>query len=233
MNTAILVTTYNRAEALHRSLPQIAALGYPILVVDDGSCDRDLWENVAVCVQYNAVHLHIPRNRGLACALNVGISYWLADGRVEWISYFQDDVDIHPKALEILSGLRNYSPILTGHDAGEHAAHAAAAIDGTAVKYKWACRATHIHASAEFWKSVFPIPTRELGAPKRTVGVGRGLGSNADWWIVRDAPQSCQKTKRPILCVPGLVRSFLWEGKDSCWNNTQRAGEEPPLRMDP
>lgn len=36
-DVAILMTTYRRPHCLRRSLPQIAALGRPILVVDDGS----------------------------------------------------------------------------------------------------------------------------------------------------------------------------------------------------
>lgn len=223
----ILVTTYNRVEALKRSLPQIAALGCPVLVVDDGSAETAFYPYDFMNVDY----LFMPNNRGLACAMNIGLSYWLADKSIEWISYLQDDVDVHPQTLAVLSRFQSMSQILTGHDAGEHPGHAPGRIENINYKYKWSIRATHMHAHRDFWQSIMPIPTRELGCPKRT-GEARGMGSNADWWIVRDSPNSCQKTKQPIICVPGLVRSFLWQGKDSCWNNTQRAGEEPPLRTD-
>lgn len=224
----LLITTYNRPEALARSLPQIAALGAPVLVVDDGSqCEPVVW------IGPNRPEvLQIPKNRGLAAALNIGLSYWLADKSIDWISYFQDDVDVHPATLGYMEALHSKSEILTGHDAGEHASFAERSENGIPVKYKWSARATHIHASAGFWREMLPIPTRELGAPKRTGEGVRGLGSNVDWWIVRDSPRSCQKTQRPVICVPGLVRSFLWKGKDSCWNNTQKAGEDPPLRSD-
>lgn len=241
MTIGILVTTFNRPEALQRSLPQIAALGCPVLLVDDGgglidvthseSKGREYWAQAEYMSgpYTNVQYLRIPQNRGLACAMNIGLSYWLADSSIEWISYFQDDVDVHPKMLEILSKFQGMSKILTGHDAGEHPSHAPSRIDGIDYSHKWSIRATHIHAHRDFWQSVMPIPTRELGCPKRQ-GEGRGLGSNADWWIVRDSPHSCQKTKQPIICVPGLVRSFLWKGEDSCWNNTQRAGDDAPLK---
>jgi glycosyltransferase involved in cell wall biosynthesis len=232
MATASLITTFNRPAALARSLRQIVALGAPVLVVDDGSSQRR--ENEQVCGPYHANYLFLPGNRGLSAALNIGLAYWMADKSINWISYFQDDVDVHPKTLIEMEQFQNHGlgqHILTGHDAGEHSAYHEQNYLGRLIKFKWSIRATHIHASAEFWKSVFPIPTRELGAPKRN-GPGRGLGSNCDWWIVRDSPNSCQKTKRPILCVPGLVRSFLWKAEDSCWNNTQKAGEDLPLRTD-
>lgn len=222
----ILVTTYNRPKALERSLPQIAALGAPILVVDDASNPVDRWGNEMLCDQFGAMHLLLPENRGLAASLNIGVSYWLADKSIEWISYFQDDVDVHPRTLGILSRLHKCSPILTGHDAGEHPAHRLKTLDGVNVKQKWSCRATHIHAAAAFWREFLPIPTFQLGAPKR-VGTGRGVGSNVDWWIVRDSPRSCKNTRRPILCVPGLVRTFSLKAEDSCWNNAQ--APEPPL----
>jgi glycosyltransferase involved in cell wall biosynthesis len=221
----ILVTTHNRWDALRRTLPQVEALGSPVLVVDDGSQDAPF-----VGIKDSTEFLYVPSNRGLAAAMNIGLSYWLADPRVEWISYFQDDVDVHKDTLKIMESLQSKSQVLTGHDAGEHKSFAERAENWVNVKYKWSARATHLHAHRDFWAEQMPIPGRELGAPKRTGEGVRGLGSNVDWWIVRDGPRSCQKTKRPIICVPGLVRSFLWEGKDSCWNNTQKAGEDPPLR---
>lgn len=219
----ILVTSYNRPEALRRSLPQLAALGAPVLVVDDGS-DKARWtrelEEVAI-----ADYLYVPHNRGLAAAMNIGLSYWLADKSVEWISYFQDDVDVHPDCLKVLAQYQSMSPLLTGHDAGEHKAYAMY----PGYKFKKAIRATHMHGRADFWRAQLPIPTNELGTPKRK-GPGRGMGSNVDWWIVRDGPNSTGKRGHPIVCVPGLVRSFLHRASDSCWNNEAKSGEEPPLR---
>jgi glycosyltransferase involved in cell wall biosynthesis len=226
---ACLVTTFNRPRALARSLPQIAALGAPVLVVDDGSHSTNDLENSKVCYECGAKYLWIPENRGLAAALNIGLSYWLADKAVEGISYFQDDVDVHPKTLEILSRLHKLSPILTGHDAAAHKSHAGGAADGIAIKFKHTSAGVHLHCSAEFWRGVLPVPTFMLGAPKRNGKPGRGVGSDVDWWIVRDSPRSAQRLGRQIVCVPNLVRTFFWKAEDSSWNNSQPTGEEPPL----
>jgi hypothetical protein len=222
-----LVTTFSRPNALARSLPQIAALRAPVLVVDDGgSCEM---QNRTICAECGAAYLRIPENRGLAGALNIGLSFWLSDSAVKWISYFQDDVDVHPETFKALARLHKYGQMLTGHDAGEHAMDFVTGFCGMTVKHKKYIRATHMHASTEMWKSFLPIPTYLLGAPKKMTR-GKGVGSNVDWWIVRDAPNSLEARHQKILCVPNLVRCFLWKGEDSCWNNTSKAGEEPPLR---
>ncbi len=228
MRTAILVTTYNRPHVLKRSLPQIAGLGSPVLVVDDGTAFPLANDNRDVASACNAGYLRMPANRGLAAAMNVGISYWLADKSMEWISYLQDDVDVHPQLMyEIEIAARNQrAKIYTGHDSPYHAAETR--VNG--FKIKRSCAGVHIHARAEFWNAILPIPTFMLGAPKRIPGRERGIGSNADWWIVRDAPQSVQKTRDRIVCLPGLVRTFLYRSEDSSWGNGLKLGEEPMLR---
>lgn len=223
---ACFITTYNRPKALERTLPQVTALGVPVLVVDDASDCAD--ENRALC-ENRALYLRLPQNRGLAAAMNIGLSFWMADDRIKSIGYFQDDVDVHPKTLEIMRACERYAPLLTGHDAKEHPEIASGKLAGRQVKYKHSCRATHMHAQVSFWKSVYPIPTYKLGAPKAFVEGKRGIGSNADWWIVRDAPYSIQRIGANIVCVPNLVRTFLWSAKDSCWNNRQKSGEDAPL----
>lgn len=232
MTTAILVTTYNRPESLARSLHQIVSLGAPVLVVDDGTPIGAGLASMQKLVIFDcgAELLRLPSNRGLACALNIGLSYLLADKSIEWISYFQDDVDVHPKCLSELAQFQKHNhPIMTGHDAGEHAAHNEQVYFATPIKWKWSIRATHVHAHRDWWLSQLPFPTNELGTPKRK-GSGRGMGSNVDWYFCRDGANSCQKTKTPIICVPGLVRTFSLKAEDSCWNNAQK--EEPPLRSD-
>jgi len=223
-----LVTTYNRPQALARSLPQIVALGAPVLVVDDGSTNRR--KNEDICLGCQAQYLYLPMNRGLAAAMNAGLAYWLADKSIEWISYFQDDVDVHPRCLQILSQFQKSHLIMTGHDATAHPSHHGTTKTGNVpVKYKWSSAGVHIYAAAGFWADVWPIPTFELGAPKRNGNSGRGIGSNVDWWIVKDSPYSSKKLGKEIVCVPNLVRTFCWRPEDSSWNNFLPTGEEPPL----
>lgn len=233
MNTATVVTCCDRPAALKRSLPQITALGVPVLVVDDSRDPQNarVHEDF-VLNETGGAYLRLPYNRGLAGALNIGLAYWLADPTIRWISYFQDDVDVDPLLLGAMALVTTTRPFATGHHAPEHGIVTTTVVQGIRVHLKGACRATHMHASVDYWAGVMPIPARELGAPKRVPGDVRGLGSNVDWWVVNWAPKSVVKQGGYIPCVPGLVRSFLWRKEDSCWNNEQKAGEEPPLSRD-
>lgn len=227
-DTAIVVTTYNRPDALKRTLESLRKLGLPILVVDDASPNS--LGTFYTCHDGGAFLLRLPENRGLAGALNIGLSYWLADPMIKWISYFQDDVDVDPDILEVLRDVQHEKdrPLLTGHDAVEHPALAEKVVSGVKVKLKKSCRATHMHAHRSYWESVMPIPSRELGAPKPIPGKPRGMGSNVDWWVATNAPKSVGATGRYVTCVPGLVRTFLWKKAESTWDNGLKA-EEPPL----
>lgn len=235
MSIAAVITTCNRPAALARTLPQVCALGWPVLVVDDGSDSRETaWAVEPMIIAQGsrpAVHfIELPTRRGLAAALTIGVTYWLADPAVEWISVFQDDVDVRPEAGTILEAFSTdpvRRPLLTGHDAAEHVEVDLCIEQGRRVKFKTNARATHLHAHRDYWMSVLPVPSRGLGAPHRIPGESRGLGSNVDWWIVRDAPQSVVATGGHILCLPGLVRTFLWRKEDSLWDNEQRAGADP------
>jgi glycosyltransferase involved in cell wall biosynthesis len=226
-NTAIVITTYNRGAVLYRALQSIAALGLPMLVVDDGSRPDQAQFNQEICAMYRAQYMRIAENRGLACALNIGLSYWLADARVEWISYLQDDVDVHPLLMaKMFEASEHYRcSLYTGHNSPYH--QAASNMNGYLLKKS--CAGVHMHARSAFWKSILPIPTFSLGAPKRIDGRIKGLGSNVDWWIVRDSPQSTKSRGEQICCVPNLVRTFLFKAEDSSWGNALPKGEEPPL----
>lgn len=225
----VFLTTYNRPAALARSLPQITAQAARVLVIDDGSDPS--WENEEIAARAGALYLRIPENRGLACAMNIGLSYFFADARIQAISYFQDDVDVHPRTLAIMEKLQGRAFLLTGHDAGEHRAYSHMDCFGIAVTMKRSCRATHMHARVNFWRSIYPIPTNEMGTPKKKEGNGRGTGSMVDWWITQRSPRSTGRTMGRLWCVPGLVRTFLHKAEDSCWNNEARAGEDPPLTV--
>lgn len=222
----IVVTTCNRSQALKRSLPQIVALGAPALVVDDSLSEEKL--NREICIHNHANYLRLPQNRGLACALNVGLSFWLADKQVEWVSYFQDDVDVHPSLFKEIGKIcKDHSLwLFTGHDSPDHPT----VKDCGEYKLKDSCAGIHMHASREFWKSVMPVPTNSLGTPKRILGRERGMGSDVDWWIVKNSPNSVQKRGGSVICLPGLVRTFLHRAEDSSWGNAPKCGEDAPLR---
>src|SRR6185369_2678150 len=114
--TVILMTTFNRPDRLDTSLRTITALNAPILVVNDGSDRKYAERYAAVYDRYDVRVLELPSNRGLSCALNIGLTYWLPDPKVEWISYLQDDVEVRADILAALARVQNAEtyPLLTG-----------------------------------------------------------------------------------------------------------------------
>ena len=259
MRSAVIVTTFNRPAFLARSLPQIVAaakeVGSPVLVVDDGTRwsetryegsrvtigpSDDTLELMKKILDCGATMLSLPENRGLAGALNIGLSYWLADPSIEAIHYFQDDVEVDPLCIAACNVLLNATAghcVVTGHDAREHRERKDLPCSpdncfGIYMRGRDSCRATHMAAHVDTWKRVLPIPSRGLGLPSKTIRDVhrpelRGTGSGVDWWIVRDSPN-----RLPVLCIPGLVRSFAHKRQDSTWDNESIGGEEPPLHRD-
>jgi glycosyltransferase involved in cell wall biosynthesis len=228
-DTAILVTTCGRPSFLERTLSHLVQLDVPILVVNDPRDDAPFC-GIRPHDNERVKMMTLPSNRGLAAALNIGLSYWLADASVKWISYFQDDVEVDPDVLEALRDVQHHRdrPLLTGHDAVEHKPVRRESINGIDFLVKQSCRATHMHASRDYWIGVSPIPTRELGAPKRIEGQERGMGSNVDWWIASWAPNSAKETGKPVVCIPNLVRTFSKTKEDSTWDNGLKY-DEPAL----
>jgi hypothetical protein len=227
----IVVTTYNRPSALERSLPQITRLGAPVLVVDDGS-NEDCYEwNSHITQKCGVSLLRIPVNRGLPCAINMGISYWLADPKIEWISCFQDDVDVHPTLLTAMAHIQDAElrPLCTGHDASEHLPYKKEKIGDHLVLAKWSSPGIHLHAHRDYLRKVIPIPTPYLGAPKRNRGIP-GQGSDEDWWIATWAPSSVTKRGMYVACVPGLVDTFLSKPNESTWGGGKPAFKRARLR---
>jgi glycosyltransferase involved in cell wall biosynthesis len=205
-HSAIVVTTHDRSEALARSLPQLVVLAVPIVVVDDGSSLESAQENQRIVDQYQIPLVYIPQNRGLPNAINVGVGYWLADANIEWISYFQDDIDIQPDILTVLSQIQDAEtrPLLSGFNATEHPVFAVEEIAGCEVLLKRSTSGQHLHAHRNYWSQVLPIPTPYLGV----ASLSEGQGADVDWWVVSWAPQSIVKRGGYVVCVPGLVHSL-------------------------
>lgn len=245
MKIAVIVTTFNRPACLARSLPQIVAaareVDAPVLVVDDGgkiaARDNNDISISRIIGDLGVTFLRLPENRGLAGALNVGLSYWLADPSIEAIHYFQDDVEVDPLCIAACNVLLNATKghcVVTGHDAREHRErHDLPCYPdncfGIYMRGRDSCRATHMAATVAAWKRVLPIPSRALHLPSKEIRdahrpESRGTGSGVDWWIVRDSPN-----RLPVLCIPGLVRSFAHKRADSTWDNESIGGEEPSL----
>lgn len=227
---AILVTSYSRPWAVERSLPQLVVLGSPVLVVDDGSRPEHLEKIRELCTTLGATLLSIPDNRGLSCALSIGLNYWLADSRVAWISYFQDDVDVHPKVLEVIKAVQDplERPVLTGRRTSEHPTFGTEVVAGYEIVRYRRKSGVHLHAHRDYWKSVLPIPSPYFRAPKK--GLGRpGQGADEDHWITAWAPNSITKRGKYVICIPGLVRTFAHEAEHSTWDQSLHDGKDGPL----
>ncbi|MFI4881792.1 MAG: glycosyltransferase family 2 protein [Phycisphaerales bacterium JB064] len=231
------MTTYNRPEQLAKTLPQIAALGAPVLVVDDGSDARLHAEgdkvnashgfrvHVACCDCGIEHYIRLHSNRGLACALNIGLSYWLADPEVEFISVFQDDCDIDPDLhrvmLEVCRSFdRDARTLFTGFDAIEHGKGHLQAVQGIEVYEKQTGGGVHLFGRRHVWESLMPIPSLGVGLPRD------GMGSRVDFNLTSHARGGAV----PLLCVPGLVSHRAWKGEDSTWCRSDRVcGKDGPL----
>ena len=229
---ASLITTYNRPWFLERTIHGIVALGARVLVVDDGSDPELAEKNKNICDMArpeaigDVVYMRLPENRGLAASLSIGLDFWLVDNDISHISYFQDDVAVDPLLHRVLLDVSKALPhriLLTGHDAQEHRINKTIQVTGHDIKVssKASCRATHMFAHRDSWKSVMPIKSKGIGFPRG------GEGSNVDWWITRDHPKPL-----PVWCVPGLVRTFAWKAEDSCWGNKQVTGNDNELSRD-
>ena len=216
-----VVTTYNRPHCLSRSLPQILALEIPVIVIDDASTLAHRLANQRITSQYNVPLIYIPENRGLPNAINVGVNYWLADPSVDWIAYFQDDVDVHPDTIKIFAQIQDSAdrPILSGRDAIAHNTFGTDQIAGHDILYKKSMPGIHLHAHRDYWRGVMPIPTPYLGAPKQNKGNPLGQGSDEDWWITAWSPQSITKRGGYITCVPDLIKTFCLTAQESTWGN--------------
>lgn len=234
---ASVITTYNRPQSLARSLPQILALGAPVVILDDGSSTEHHRENQRLADQHQVPLIFMPTNRGLCNAINNGIGYWLADPDIDWISYFQDDIDINPQLFDQLAQVQDAEkrPLLTGYHATEHPTYATETCAGITLLHKRTSAGLHLHGHRTYWAAVLPIPTPYLGAPKPDRGKP-GQGADEDWWITAWSPHAITKRGGMVVCVPGLVTTFQTSASGSTWGNPGKpqlpqgespAGQEP------
>lgn len=225
---ACVVTTYNRPKSLESSLRQIVDLGAPVVVVDDSSTPDNQAENQRITQSLNVPLINIPSNRGLPNAINTGVCYWLADLHIDWISYFQDDVDVHQDLFTILSKIQDEEkrPLLSGRDATEHPTFESRQINGHRVLYKRSHPGVHLHAHRTYWMNNLPIPTPYLGAPKPN-SEKPGQGADEDFWLTAWSPHSITKKNGYVAVVPGLVRTSHGDSEGSTWGQIYES--DPPL----
>jgi hypothetical protein len=201
-----VITTFNRPAMLEATVASVAATGAEVVVVDDGSMQLNAPRNQAITLAAGGTYLFVPGNRGLPTALNCGLSFFLADESVTWISTFNDDVAVDPTLYQVLGKLEatREFPLMSGYLSPHHKALGTRSIGGHEVQLMRSMPGQHIHAARDYWRFVMPIPTPYLGAPKPT-GNFDGQGADEDWWIGSYAPRSIAKTGGFIAVVPDLV----------------------------
>jgi hypothetical protein len=234
--TRIVVSTYNRPETLAVCLRSVAVLNVPVLVVDDGSNAEHHQANEDACLANGAVYLRLPMNRGVSAALSVGLEFWLADPDVQWVSSFNDDVEVTPILFDVLERVQDAElrPVLTGRQDQLHPVLAIQQLETERVLECRACSGQHIHAHRSYWREVLPIPTNWLGAPRQTEETWvKGIGADEDFWVTAWAPTAVSRRGRPVICVPRLVRHLAHSSDESTWDNPRldEMASEPPLRL--
>lgn len=213
-DVAAAITTHGRPWALARTLRSLAREYRRILVVDDGSGRWDAWRNRRAARAAGADYLRIPLNLGVAHAVNVGVAHWLAHPDVDWVSVFNDDVEMAPGALATLMAVSRAAPyprdalLLSGYKSPLHRVRGGALIAGQAVHLARSSSGQHLHAHRAHWQKLLPVPTAYLGAPKRSGGRFPGHGSDMDWWIASWSPAAAIKNGGEIVVIPGLVETF-------------------------
>jgi hypothetical protein len=210
---AALVTAFERPDLLERCLESILGQFDQILVVDDGSERTSRDRHAAMARRAGAEYVHLGRNRGYACALNVGTTMLLADLDIAWISAFNDDTVLVSRGIERLKsvtharGNAGRRHLYSGYASPHHLVHQQEMILGERVLICRSCSAQHMHAHRSYWQAVLPVPTTYACAPKSTGGIFAGHGSDADWWCSNWAPQSALKGAGSVYVLPGLVRN--------------------------
>jgi hypothetical protein len=211
---AAAITTHDRPWALARTLRSLRRAFRRVVVVDDASTRWNAWRNRRAARIAGADYLRIPRNLGVAHAVNIGVAHWLAHPEIDWISVFNDDVEMTPGGLETLMAVSRAAPyprdavLLSGYKSPFHRVQRGALMAGHAVLLARSASGQHLHAHRTHWQKLLPVPTAYLGAPKQSGGRFAGHGSDMDWWIASWSPKAAIKNGGEVVVIPGLVETF-------------------------
>jgi hypothetical protein len=223
--SSLVVTTYNRPWALERALKSLAKQSRPTVVIDDASSDQNRLQNERIATDSGAAYICYPVNLGLSNSINIGVGHWLAHPDAEWISVFNDDVEVIDGMFDILEEIVSKSPhakttsLYTGYLGDRHPSIATTSIADRRLVLAYSCPSIHLHAHRSYWQTVLPVPTAYLGAPKKSGGLFVGHGSDEDWWIASWSPNAAIKRGGKVIVIPDLVSTFVHEAALSTWDN--------------
>lgn len=109
---SIILPTYNRAHLLPRAVDSVLAqtfADYELIIVDDASTDGTR-EVVSSFADPRIVYLRQDENQGVSAARNAGI----CRARGDWITFFDDDDELLPSALQAIDDLFQKQPSSVG-----------------------------------------------------------------------------------------------------------------------
>jgi glycosyltransferase involved in cell wall biosynthesis len=98
----VVIPAFNEEQSVGRVVARVCALGYPALVVDDGSIDR----TAQVAQQGNAVVLRLPVNLGVGGALRCGFRYAVTHGYRVVVQCDADEQHDPAQIVKLLDALR-------------------------------------------------------------------------------------------------------------------------------
>lgn len=73
------------------------------------------------------------------------------------------------------------------------------------MKLKRWIRAANMFGRREYWMSMFPIPRLDPETGRIRARPNDGMGSGVDWWFIRNAENSVDRTNRRCLVFPGMM----------------------------
>ncbi|HFS67574.1 MAG TPA: glycosyltransferase [Flavobacteriia bacterium] len=210
--TGILITTYNRPEALIKLLNQLKDRAEEILIINDGSDERFIRQYSQIKEQFpKFTYMDNPKNMGLVFSMNTGFSYFLSDPEVHWIHYIQDDVIIEDNAFfektRQIADKDKY-PVVTGIYREPHKIFNKSTINGQEVYLLRSIPAQHFLVHRLYLSENMPIPNPYVGAPKPDKGKP-GQGADEDWWLFSWSPKSIVKRGGYVVSIPNLCSTDM------------------------
>ncbi len=210
--TGIVITTYNRPQALINLLSQLKERPEEIVIVNDGSDKRFEQQYQQIKDKFpQFTYIDNPKNIGLVFSMNTAFSYFLSDPDVEWIHYFQDDVVIKDpnfftKTMSVAD--KKEYPVVTGLYLNAHRIFHKKEINNLPVYLTRSTGAPHFLTHRKYLTKNMPIPNPYVGAPKADKG-RPGQGSDEDWWLFSWSPNSIVKKGKYVACIPELCSTDL------------------------
>jgi len=210
--TGILITTYNRPEALIKLLYQLKDRPEEVVIVNDGSDEKYHSQYQQIKEKFpQFTYIDNPKNVGLVYSMNTGFSYFLADPQVEWIHYLQDDVILKDdaffeKTAQIAD--KNDYPVVTGIYRKPHKIFEQTQIRDIDVYLLRSIPAQHFLVHRLYLSENMPIPNPYPGAPKADRGKP-GQGADEDWWLFSWSPKSIVKRGKYIVSIPHLCETDM------------------------